>query len=573
VIAPSRDGVRTDPYSFAALRRHWHQCRRSKRCTLNALRFELDAEANLLDLQRELREHTYTPGTSMCFVTDGPKPREVFAADFRDRIVHHLLVAQVEPLFERRFIHDSFACRKGKGTLAASDRLTAFLRSTTRNGRRRVYALKLDVASFFPSIDKQVLCDILERAVRDPELRWLTRTVLFHDPTRDYRFQPRGPRGLHRRPRPGPRSVHYPVPEVKSLFGKANRLGLPIGNLTSQFWANVYLNELDQFVKRTLRVRHYVRYVDDMVLLSEDPAELERWHAAIEGFLAERLHLRLRADRARPRLVACGVDFAGWRTWWSHRLPRRRTLAALDARVAAFARAALRRQDSRRGGADFRVDVQAPALRARRAGADAGQSPATAAGELYASLASYAGHLRHGAAVRAWQRAWRRRPWLDALLERRGFAVRERFPRVAIERARGFRRRYWATVRRAGARCLVFFPVGGFVEFRGPQRLLAERVLGLRTARIPRGGFALTCGFPRRLAPCFRERALESGIAVAEVGRLGRAGGTLSIVAWSGVFRARSSSSWPICSGQDSSSWLEGRARIESSDTRKFRAR
>jgi len=109
--------------------------------------------------------------------------------------------------------------------------------------------------------------------------------------------------------------------------------------------------------------------------------------------------------------------------------------------------------------------------------------------------------------------------------------VRERFPRVAIARARGFRRRYWATVRRAGARCLVFFPVGGFVELRGPQRLLAERVLGLRTARIPRGGFALTCGFPRRLAPQFRERALARGIAVAEVDRLGRAGGIRSIVA------------------------------------------
>jgi len=521
VIAPSRDRVREDPYSFAALRRHWLQCRRSKRCTLNALRFEFDAEAKLLDLQRELREHTYAPGTSMCFVTDGPKPREVFAADFRDRIVHHLLVAQVEPLFERRFIHDSFACRKGKGTLAASDRLTAFLRSATRNGRRRAYSLKLDVASFFPSIDKQVLCDILERAVRDPELRWLTRTVLFHDPTRDYRFQPRGPRGLHRRGRPGPHTERYPVPEVKSLFGKDNRLGLPIGNLPSQFWANVYLNELDQFVKRTLRVRHYVRYVDDLVLLSEDPAELERWHAEIERFLAERLNLRLRADRARPRLVSCGVDFAGWRTWWSHRLPRRRTLAALRARLAAFERAAVTTRPGGRGAGRVRVrvrvDLRAGALRARLSDAGLGPAPATAAGELHATLASYAGHLRHGAAWHAWRQMWRERPWLAALFARRGFDVRERFPLRRIERAHGFHRRYWETVRRAGGRCLVFFPVGCFVELRGPQRLLAERALGLRTARIRRGGFALACGFPRRLAPHFRERALARGLAVADV--------------------------------------------------------
>ena len=111
-----------DPYSFRELWRQYRRCRRNKRNTMNALAFEIDAEAHLLELQRELRDHTYVPGRSVCFVTDGPKPREVFAADFRDRIVHHLLVSWQEPLFERRFIHDSYACRKGKGTLAASDR-------------------------------------------------------------------------------------------------------------------------------------------------------------------------------------------------------------------------------------------------------------------------------------------------------------------------------------------------------------------------------------------------------------------------------------------------------------------
>jgi hypothetical protein len=142
---------------FETLWRQSHACRRNKRSTVNALRFELNAEENLLALQQELRERTYRPGASICFVTTGPKPREVFAADFRDRVVHHVLVSRQEPVFEREFIHDSYACRKGKGTLAANDRLMRFLRQATANGRRPAWALHLDVAGFFPSIHKETL--------------------------------------------------------------------------------------------------------------------------------------------------------------------------------------------------------------------------------------------------------------------------------------------------------------------------------------------------------------------------------------------------------------------------------
>ncbi|MGH8467804.1 MAG: hypothetical protein ACREVY_02040 [Gammaproteobacteria bacterium] len=128
-------------YSFRALWRHYRNCRRNKRNTFNALAFEADAEAKLLALQEDLRAHSYRPGRSICFITDGPKPREVFAADFRDRVVHHLLVSHQERIFEPLFIHDSYACRKNKGTLAASDRLMAFLRRVT-DGRRRAWALR-----------------------------------------------------------------------------------------------------------------------------------------------------------------------------------------------------------------------------------------------------------------------------------------------------------------------------------------------------------------------------------------------------------------------------------------------
>lgn len=153
-------------YSFRALWRHYRQCRRTKRTTANALAFEVNAEANLLALQQELRTHTYRPGRSICFITDGPKPREVFAANFRDRAVHHLLVAHQERVFEPIFIHDSYACRKGKGALAASDRLMTFLRQVTANGRRPAWALKLDVASFFPSIHKATLYWAVYRVLR-----------------------------------------------------------------------------------------------------------------------------------------------------------------------------------------------------------------------------------------------------------------------------------------------------------------------------------------------------------------------------------------------------------------------
>ena len=325
-----------DVFSFAALWRCYRRCRRNKRNTANALAFELDAEAKLLALQDDLRARSYRPGRSICFVTDGPKPREVFAADFRDRVVHHLLVGHQERVFEPMFIHDSFACRIGKGTLAASDRLMRFLAQATANGRRAAWALKLDVASFFPSIDKPTLYEIIARRMADPALLWLTRTLLFHDPTADYEFRSRDPRA------PGPGSPAYPIPPHKSLFGRREPRGLPIGNLTSQFWGNVYLNELDQFVKRELKCRHYLRYVDDMVLLAEDAQTLDRWCEQVQSFLRDRLELRLRPGTTSPFPVRQGVEFVGWKTWWDHRLPRLRTLGAVSAKLERFERRAVR---------------------------------------------------------------------------------------------------------------------------------------------------------------------------------------------------------------------------------------
>jgi len=490
--------------SFADLWRCYRACRHSKCNTLNALAFAIDAEANLLELQRELREHTYQPGQSICFVTDGPKPREVFAADFRDRIVHHVLVERQARVFEPAFIHDSYACRVGKGTLAASDRLMALQRRVTCNGRRAAWALQLDVASFFGSIDKRILHDIICARIRDPDVQWLTAVVLFHDPTCDYRFRAGSRRS------PGPGQPGYPVPARKSLFGKDNRCGLPIGNLTSQFWANVYLDQLDQFVKRRLRCCDYLRYVDDMVLLSTDRDQLCRWRDAIAPFLGERLALHLRPGVAEPRPVGRGVDFVGWRTWPTHRLARRRTLASAAARLARFEHQSVRRAFA---GRAWRVELSAARLRPRLGVRRIARPGVLRLPDLAAALASYGGHLRHGAAWRDWQQCLGRHDWAAALLRVDGWRVRPRWAPLGLLQPRS-RRTYAAIARAAGHSTLVFTRVGRYVEFFGPQRLLAQHALRLRPVGIRRFGYGLSAGFPTGCEARMVERALRRGHTV-----------------------------------------------------------
>lgn len=339
---------------------------------------------------------------------------------------------------------------------------------------------------------------ILTRKIEHPELVWLTRTVLFHDPTTDYYFRSR------LRNAPGPDSPHYPIPPHKSLFRASNQRGLPIGNLTSQFWGNVYLNELDQFIKRRLKCRYYLRYVDDMVLLAEDGGTLAAWCEAIERFLSEELKLSLRPEMTMPFPTRRGIDFVGWRTWWNHRLPRRRTLANLENKLDGFERTAFQKT---LGGMAQRVDL-------RRREADG------TTGRLCSMLASYGGHLKHGAALKAWEEIWKRRRWLAALLERRKWSFDERWSSRRLLRARNFHSRYWRLTCSAGEHSLVFFQVGRFIEFYGPQRLLATRLLGLRPAAIHRGRFALVAGFPAHLPEVYFRRAIGQGVGVVALRRI-----------------------------------------------------
>lgn len=291
----------------------YFDCREHKRNTLSALTFEADLERSLWTLFEELASGTYRPGSSICFVITRPKPREVWAAAFRDRIVHHLLYNHIAPRFYAAFIADSCACIPGRGTLYAATRLEAKVRSQTQNWSREAFYLKCDLANFFVSIDKRICRQLLHARIEPGFWRDLADLLLLHDPRSDYVLQ-------------GSPGRLAKIPRHKSLFNQDADHGLPIGNLSSQFFANVYLDVLDQFVKRGLRARHYVRYVDDFVLLHDSPQWLNAAKVNIEERLATHLSLELNPRKTILQPIARGIDFVGHVVLPWRRVIRRRTV-------------------------------------------------------------------------------------------------------------------------------------------------------------------------------------------------------------------------------------------------------
>lgn len=310
-------------YSLPLLVQAYRDCRRHKRNTRSALQFEMNLERNLIALDDDLLSGEYRPGRSICFAITYPKPREVWAADFRDRIVHHLIYNYLAPIFLPRFIADSCACIPGRGTLYAAQRLEKHILSVTQGWQQPARYIKADFANFFVSIDKRVLWPLL--ANRIPERWWrdLVRAVLFHDPRANVEIR-------------GERSALLLVPPHKRLMNAPADHGLPIGNLSSQFFANVLLNQLDQFVKHRLGVRHYVRYVDDWVLVHQSKDWLNATYDTIRSYLPS-LHLELNPSKTVKQPVARGVDFAGF-VIKPHRLEvRRRTMRHALERIEAAA--------------------------------------------------------------------------------------------------------------------------------------------------------------------------------------------------------------------------------------------
>jgi len=312
-----------DIFSYKNLYRCYLDCRKNKRNTINALRFEINTEENLLRLERELKNKTYNPSHSILFAARKPKLREIFAADFKDRIIHHLLVSELEKIWGKVFIYDTYACRKGKGTHKAMLRLRSFLNRVSKNRKVRAYYLQLDIKDFFTSIDKYILFSLVKKRISDPDILWLTEKILFWDCTTSFVLRDR-------------KEIINEIPSNKSLFGKDNKRGLPIGNLTSQFFANIYLNKLDQYVKHSLKACYYIRYVDDFVILSTDREQLFTWQNEIEHFLKEKLNLTLHPRRRKLQPISNGIDFLGYIIRPQYVLVRNRVINSLRAKMREF---------------------------------------------------------------------------------------------------------------------------------------------------------------------------------------------------------------------------------------------
>jgi RNA-directed DNA polymerase len=326
--------------SFANLETAWRKARKGKRSKLAAARFDFNAEGEMLQLQRELQNHTYTPGAYRSFLIYDPKKRKISAAPFRDRVVHHALCNVIEPIYEPKFIHDSYANRVGKGTHRALDRAQSF-------ARRYRYVLKCDIETFFPAVDHAVLRSILWRCLACPETRWLMGRIidsgagLLADQYRQRWF-------------PG-----------DDLFAALRPRGLPIGNQTSQFWANVYLNPLDHFVKRDLACKAYCRYVDDFLLFHDDKQILHGWRVALEDFLAC-LRLTIHPEKSVVFPTRHGIPFLGFLLF-----PTQRRL--LKGNVRAFLRRFRAQRRAIRHGRLRWTDIQ-PSLTSWNAHADHGDT-------------------------------------------------------------------------------------------------------------------------------------------------------------------------------------------------------
>ena len=261
--------------------------------------FEKNLKENLNLLRTELLLHSYRPLPLRDKIIKEPKTRRISISNFRDRVVHHAICNIIEPIFDKRFIADSFANRRGKGTLAAMERLNYFMNKSSKNytivnkfGKNNIrsFFFKGDIKKYFDNVSHEKLMQIISRTIRDKELLFLIRKIL------------------------------------DNHNSKKEGCGMPLGNLTSQFFANVYLNELDQFVKNTLKAKYYIRYVDDFVILHNDYALLNDFKERIDYFLRQELLIELHQDKSKIMPLSRGIEFLGYRNYAYHKLLRMRNL-------------------------------------------------------------------------------------------------------------------------------------------------------------------------------------------------------------------------------------------------------
>ncbi|HRZ85284.1 MAG TPA: reverse transcriptase domain-containing protein [Candidatus Paceibacterota bacterium] len=257
-------------------------------------RFQKNLKENLEKLNKELVNQTYEPCPLKNFILGDPKTRKISKSAYRDRVVNHALCSIIVPILEKSFIYDSHANQIGKGTLKAIERFDKFKRKVSRNNTRECYVLKADIKHYFEEIDHDILIGIIRRKIKDEKVIWLIKKIL---------------------------AVSH------------KEKGMPLGNLTSQFFANLYLNELDQFVKHKLRVKYYIRYVDDFVIMHNSKQQLEEWKIEINNFLKERLKIELHPSKSHILRLSSGINFLGFRIFFYHKLIRSSNLKNLERRL------------------------------------------------------------------------------------------------------------------------------------------------------------------------------------------------------------------------------------------------
>ncbi len=285
----------------------YYDARRYKRNTTSALNFEINLEHNIFELYQELKNGTYQVSPSLAFIIFDPVQREIIASPFRDRVVHHLVFNYINPIFEKIFINDSYSCRCGKGTSYGINRLSYFIRSSSCNYHKNSYILKLDIAGYFMSINQEKLYVKVKNYLLKNKSNYsfdlklildLLKKIIFHDYTKNCRIR-------------GKATNWQKLPSNKSLFFSPPGFGLPIGNLTSQLFSNIYLNDFDYFIKRNLKFKYYGRYVDDFVIIDNDKERLRVAIVMIADYLAANLDLKLHPKKIYLQHYIKGVNFLG----------------------------------------------------------------------------------------------------------------------------------------------------------------------------------------------------------------------------------------------------------------------
>jgi len=283
------------------------QARKNKRNTYNQLKFEIDQEAYIHQLAIDIDKRCYKPKPSIAFIVNKPVQREVFAADFSDRIIHHLIYRIINPFVENKLIHDTYSCRIGKGTLYGINRLKHFIRSASDNYRQSAYILKLDVSGYFMNMYHSIIYEKVSQlfphnqtefnGISIETILYLIEKTIFNKVCENCIIK-------------GNKNNWIGLPSNKSLFNNNYEKGLPIGNLTSQIFGNIYLNELDHFVKRKLKIKYYGRYVDDMVFVHNDKEYLKSIISTIDKEL-HKIGMQVHPNKIILNNFSEGVLFLG----------------------------------------------------------------------------------------------------------------------------------------------------------------------------------------------------------------------------------------------------------------------